>query len=53
MKELEKLEKIYIDELDHIKNLENKSLNDKENYKKTQRRLRELHRVMIRIKEMK
>ena len=48
MKDLEKLEKSFIEKIEDLKKKE-----DKDELKKTQRRLRELHRVMAQLKEMK
>ncbi|MBP5408480.1 MAG: hypothetical protein J6Y42_05025 [Bacilli bacterium] len=53
MKELEKLEKSFNEKIEALKGKENKTAKEQDELKKTQRRLRELHRVMIQLKEMK
>ena len=53
MLELKALEVNLIAKLQEIREKENKTLNDKEEYKKTQEKLRQLHNVMIWIREGK
>ena len=53
MKELKELESCLIAILDEIRNKELKTLNDREKYRITQDKLRQLHNVMIWIKENK
>lgn len=53
MEDLKELEEKIIDRLNEIRNKENKTLNEKEEYKQLQIKLRKIDSVMIYIKEMK
>lgn len=52
MLQLRALEINLIARLEEIRNKENKTLNEKEEYKEIQEKLRQVHNVMIWIKEM-
>lgn len=52
MKEIKVLEEKLIERLEKIRDKEKKTLNDKEEYKKIQEKLRQVHNVMIWIKEI-
>lgn len=51
MEDLKRLESKLINRLEEIRDIENKTLNDIEEYKSIQDKLRQLHNVMIWIKE--
>ena len=53
MKDLKELEEKIIERLHEIRNKENKTLNEKEEYTQLQNKLTEIHNVMIYIKRMK
>lgn len=53
MEELNKTEEKLIERLEEIRAKENKTLNDREEYKEIQEKLRTIHKVMIWIKESK
>lgn len=53
MKDLKQLEEKIIDRLNEIRNKENNTLNEKEEFRQLQVKLRKIHSVMIYIKEMK
>lgn len=53
MEELNKTEEKLIERLEEIRAKENKTLNDREEYKEIQEKLITIHKVMIWIKESK
>lgn len=53
MEDLKQLEEKIIERLNEIRNKEDKTLNEREEYKELQIKLRKIHSVMIYIKEMK
>lgn len=53
MEDLKKLEEKITERLNEIRNKENKTLNEREEYKELQIKLREVHNVMIYIERMK
>ena len=52
MSELKRLEEKLITRLEEIRNKKSKTLNDTEEYKDIQNKLRQLHNIMIWIKEV-
>jgi len=50
MEDIKKLEEILIEKLEEIRKKDKLTLNDREEYKKTQEQLREVHRVVNYIK---
>ena len=53
MEDLEKLEDVLVERLRAIRNIENKTLNDREEYKNIQETLRKIYDIKIMIDRLK
>ena len=53
MEDLKKLEDVLVERLDAIRNIENKTLNDREEYKNIQETLRKIYDIKIMIDRLK